>query len=84
MSIVKGWSMLEATEQPDPEIESIEDTKLWLTRIVQQLVDKSVDIADKKTRPFRDLLEELKASASTLHEEWSNIKASFKRVFFVY
>lgn len=73
--------MLEATEQPYTEIESIEDTKLWLTRIVQQLVDKSVDIADKKTRPFRELLEELRATASTLHDEWSNIKASFKRVF---
>lgn len=72
LTMVKGWSTIEATEYfpVDPGDVNID----WMRQLIESIVDKSVEISEKRLRPFGVLLDELKSKASGLFEEWNNIK----------
>ena len=88
LSIVKGWSMAESTieSNDNPEIytnNEIDDVKRWIAELVDRLIDKSVDMSERRNR-FR-LLDELRVKSNALHDEWSNIKVTINtNNFYVY
>lgn len=88
LSIVKGWSTLEATEKDiwhdltpiDSSArsgdESGDTVKTWIGRLVDRLIDRSVETSEnnKSGKSYETLLSELTIKANELYEEWSNIK----------
>lgn len=71
--------MAESTNEcnDNPEIytnNEPDEVKRWIAELVDRLIDKSVDMSEKRTRSR--LLDELRVKASALHDEWSNIKVS--------
>lgn len=81
LNIVKDWSTIEANERSEPIMEET-DTESWLRHMLVRLVDRSVDMSEKRLRPFNVLLGELKTKASSLYDEWSKIKVISLIYFF--
>ena len=87
--MLKRWSELEIKEKKDnesspmksnePLIEAAE-IKNWIRdKLLEDLIEKAVKLAEKEEETLKNILNDVKSKAKTLYDEWTLVKVKIRR-----